>query len=116
MLNVHKETSNFAALPHCYFLYKLYSRKGMYECVLVLYPVVESAQCVLVLYVPVGESAQGVLVCASNTYLLLVGETPAPPVEALRSHLEQLVGCQWSCVARFFILLGPPQVCLYEEI
>ena len=34
-------------------------------------------------------------------YLLLVGETPAPPVESLRSGQELLVGGQRSSVARF---------------
>ena len=36
----------------------------------------------------------------SFTYLLLVGETPSPPVEALRSHQDLLVGGQWIRGAR----------------
>ena len=44
-----------------------------------------------------------------QTYLLLVVWTPAPPVEALRSHPERLVGRQ--CASkRLVYLLGLPTV------
>ena len=44
-----------------------------------------------------------------STYLLLVVKTPAPPVEALRSHPVRLVGRQ--CASkRVVYLLGPPTV------